>query len=207
MTGGSQQLRLFRRAIRDGDSLEDAALAAGISLGEARMHFDADQREPPPPEAFELISTAPAVGANVEEASMAKKAKPGDAAGGGVTNLTETKAVIKEAVGKILSLKTERKELNAAIGEQRARVKKYGVPPAALDLAIRMKEADTEDRQKHDEGYAIARDALGLGLQRSLFEALDERLDAESKAPPVGANAALDRSRGHLGGASPDAIN
>lgn len=209
MTGGSQQLRRFRRAIRNGDTLEEAALAAGISLGEARMHFEADQRDPPPPEAFELINTAPAVGANVEEGSMAKKAKPGDAAGGGVTNLTETKDVVRTAVAEIIRLRNQRKELNAAMGEQRARVKNYGVPPAALDLAIRMKEADAEDRQKHDEGYAIARDALGLGLglQRSLFEALDERLDAEAKAPPPGANAALDRSRGHLGGASPDAIN
>lgn len=114
---------------------------------------------------------------------MARKAKPGDAGAGGVTNLSETKTVIKEAVAKILGLKTERAEINAAIGEQRARVKNYGVPPAALDLAIRMREADPEDRQKMDEGYAIARDALGLGLQRSLFETLDENLDEKPKAP------------------------
>lgn len=109
---------------------------------------------------------------------MAKKAKPGD--GERVTNLSETKDVIREAVAKIIKLRGDRKELNAAIGEQRARVKNYGVPPAALDLALRMKEADPEDRQRHDEGYAIARDALGLGLQRSLFEMLDERLGAEA---------------------------
>lgn len=123
---------------------------------------------------------------------MSKKAKPGDS---GVTNLSETKDVIREAVGKIIQLRGERKELNAAIGEQRARVKNYGVPPAALDLALRMKEADPEDRQRHDEGYAIARDALGLGLQRSLFETIEE--PAELK--PNG-NGAIAKARAHLGG-------
>jgi uncharacterized protein (UPF0335 family) len=106
---------------------------------------------------------------------MAKRARPGDSESGGVTNLTETKAVIKESVAQILRLKTQRKEINAAIGEHRAHVKKYGVPTGALDLAIRMKEADVEDRQAMDEGYIIAREALGLGIQRSLFEMLDTR--------------------------------
>lgn len=128
---------------------------------------------------------------------MAKRAKPGDAGNGGVTNLSETKAVIKEEVAKILRLKGERKEINAAIGESRARVKNYGVPPAALDLAIRMKEADPEDRQKMDEGYAIARDAMGLGLQRSLFESLDEDLTPRGPSAPSSTG----------GGISPDALN
>jgi hypothetical protein len=87
-------------------------------------------------------------------------------------------------------------------------VKNCGVPPAALDLAIRMKEADPEDRQKMDEGYAIARDALGLGLQRSLFEALDEESGEETPADDTVPNAALAAARQHLGGApAPDALN
>lgn len=207
MTGGSQQLRIFRRAIRAGDTLEDAALAAGMSLGEARLHADADRRDPPPPEAFELLGSAPAVGAISEESAMANKAKPGDAGAGGVTNLSDTKKVIQEEVAKIMRLKGERKELNAAIGESRARVKNYGVPPAALDLAIRMKEADAEDRQKHDEGYAIARDALGLGLQRSLFETLDENLGDDAKVPIADALAASRAHLGNGGAAAPDAVN
>jgi hypothetical protein len=54
-SGGSQQLRLFRRAMRDGASIEDAALNAGISIGEARIHAQADARFPPPPEAYQLL--------------------------------------------------------------------------------------------------------------------------------------------------------
>lgn len=137
---------------------------------------------------------------------MAKKAKPGDGDNRGVTNLSETKEVIREAVAKIMKLRSERKELNAAIGEQRARVKNYGVPPAALDLALRMKEADPEDRQKHDEGYAIARDALGLGLQRSLFEMIEDPAGEEGDKPK-NMSEALDASRAHLGTSGPpDAI-
>ncbi len=178
---GSLQLRTYRRARRDGADTAAAAILAGISLGEARLIDADDARSPPPPSAFEEPQARGFTASPQGEIEMARKAKPGDT-GGQVTNLSETKEVIREAVGKIISLRSERKEINAAIGEQRARVKNYGVPPAALDLALRMKEADPEDRQKHDEGYAIARDALGLGLQRSLFEALDERLDADSKA-------------------------
>lgn len=135
---------------------------------------------------------------------MAQKAKPGD--GERVTNLTDTKNTIRDSVARIMKLKNERKELNAAIGEQRARVKNCGVPPAALDLAIRMKEVDQEDRQAHDEGYAIARDALGMGIQASLFETLNTNDDApaEGKSNVT----ALAKAKKHLGGTSaPDAVN
>lgn len=113
---------------------------------------------------------------------MAKTAKPGDAGNGGVTNLTATREVVNEEVRRILGFKTQRADINAKINASRKRVQSYGIPPAALDLAIRMKEADPEKRQAMDEGYAIARDAMGLGLQRSLFEQLDERLDGEKVA-------------------------
>lgn len=37
MTGGSQQLRLFRIARRDGDTLMTACVKSGIPLAEARL--------------------------------------------------------------------------------------------------------------------------------------------------------------------------
>lgn len=55
MAGGSQQLRQFRRAVRNGASVEAAAEQAGISLGEARLTVAADLKESPPQEAFEPI--------------------------------------------------------------------------------------------------------------------------------------------------------
>lgn len=56
MIGGSQQLRLFRRAMRDGATVEDAAESAGISIGEARLHAAEDEKNPPPAEAYELLA-------------------------------------------------------------------------------------------------------------------------------------------------------
>lgn len=53
--GGSQQLRQFRRAVRDGASIEDAAALVGMSIGEARLTAAEDVRNPPSPEAYELL--------------------------------------------------------------------------------------------------------------------------------------------------------
>jgi len=55
MTGGSQQLRKYRRARRDGMPTEAAAEHAGIPIGEARMWDVEDAANPPPAEAYELL--------------------------------------------------------------------------------------------------------------------------------------------------------
>ena len=126
---------------------------------------------------------------------MARKAKPNDAGSKGVTNLTATKDVIRNAVPEIVNLKKQRKELNERIAAARERVNAAGVPKAALDHAIRMREMDPEVRQAFDEGVAIVRDTIGVSLSRSLFDMLDERAETESKVaedqaakakPPLG---------------------
>lgn len=57
MVGGSQQLRQFRIAIRDGATLEEACAATGniIEPAEGKMHLEADRKSPPGPECFELL--------------------------------------------------------------------------------------------------------------------------------------------------------
>ncbi|QHL91244.1 hypothetical protein GVO57_11015 [Sphingomonas changnyeongensis] len=55
MSGGSAQLRRYRRLRRDGASQIEAAMRAGISLGEANLVDADDARCPPSPEAFELL--------------------------------------------------------------------------------------------------------------------------------------------------------
>lgn len=114
----------------------------------------------------------PAAGLAVisKESHMAKKTKPGD----GVTNLSETKDIVRNAVPKIINLKEQRKQINAEIAEVREKVNAAGVPKKALDHAIRVKEMDPEDRQRFDEGYAIARDAIGVPHSRSLFDTIEE---------------------------------
>ncbi len=55
MTGGSVQLRQFRRAVRDGRTVEEACTQSGITPGEAKLIVAEDAKFPPPPEAFELL--------------------------------------------------------------------------------------------------------------------------------------------------------
>lgn len=107
---------------------------------------------------------------------MAKKAEPGD----GVTNLSETKDIIRNAVPEIINLKNQRKQLNEQIAAAREKVNAAGVPKRALDHAIKIKEMDPEDRQAFDEGYAIARDAIGLPQSASLFDFLESSNESES---------------------------
>lgn len=141
---------------------------------------------------------------------MARKAKPGDS---GVTNLSNAKEMVRQSVPNIINLKKDRTAINEQIAAIRANVEAAGVPKKALDHAIRVLDMDPQDRERFDEGYAIARDAVGLGMSRSLFDMLDERLDAETKPngkePAVkGAiGEALAASKAHLGGApAPDAV-
>lgn len=64
---GSQQLRTFRRLIRDGATMATAAAEAGIGIEEARLTVNADAIDPAPPEALEPIGRKP------KEVPMAKK--------------------------------------------------------------------------------------------------------------------------------------
>lgn len=57
MTGGSQQLRIFRRAIRSGATLEEACAATGntIEPAEGRIYLEMDRKNPPPEEAYRML--------------------------------------------------------------------------------------------------------------------------------------------------------
>jgi hypothetical protein len=78
MTGGSQNLRRFRIAMRDGASIEDAADLAGMSICEARAWAAEDAIDPPPPEAFELLGqpiSPPQAAATPQENDMGRMAR------------------------------------------------------------------------------------------------------------------------------------
>lgn len=76
MSWGSQQWRLFRRARRDGATIEEAALIGGQSPEEARLLDEIDQRNSPlPMEAFDLLydPAARAAAATEKEDHMAEE--------------------------------------------------------------------------------------------------------------------------------------
>lgn len=129
---------------------------------------------------------------------MARTTKPGD---GQATNLTETKDIVRNAVPEIINLKEQRKSINQNIAAVRERVNAAGVPKKALDHAIRVQEMDPEDRQKFDEGLAIARDAIGVPISRSLFDILDGEQVVEDNV------AALKTQGAETGAPVPDAVS
>lgn len=71
---GSQQMRLFRRAIRDGVSIEEAAAIGDYSLLTAKLIVADDVKNPPPPAAFELLYDPDALAdaSSTKEPVMAK---------------------------------------------------------------------------------------------------------------------------------------
>lgn len=54
MTAGSLQLRLYRRARRDGVDRDRAAQMTGLNLYEAKAWDEEDAKAPPPAEAYRL---------------------------------------------------------------------------------------------------------------------------------------------------------
>jgi hypothetical protein len=78
---GSQQLRIFRRAIWSGATLEEACAATGniINEAEGKIYLAADAKNPPGPECFELIPAALPDAANPKEMTMADNEENGGA--------------------------------------------------------------------------------------------------------------------------------
>ena len=180
----SVQLASYLQARANGTEWNVAAIMAGISIAEARLTEQAIARGE-----LRLPLPNPAAGKAAQAEGgpvMARKTKPGD----GVTNLSETKDIIRNAVPKIVNLKERRKTINAEIAEVREQVNAAGVPKKALDHAIRVKEMDPEDRQRFDEGYAIARDAIGLRMSGSLFDMIETPTTADQPANDETADAA-----------------
>lgn len=130
---------------------------------------------------------------------MARTAKAGEG-NRAVTNVTEATETVRNAVPAIINLKDQRKAINAEIAEIRERVNAAGVPKKALDHAIKLKEMDPEDRERWDEGFAIARDAIAIPVSRSLFDMLDTPTGKPNgDAKPKGTQEALAAAREHLG--------
>lgn len=147
MSFGSQQLRLFRREVRDGASIEAAALAAGMSLGEARLHYDADLADPPPPEAFEPITRATC--AQPKEPDMARTARKPPEDGGGEIKTKDFALAVRLYRQDIKKAASEAASQMQSVGEAYKAIKKTAhIQPQAAKLAFKldaMEEARRDD--------------------------------------------------------------
>lgn len=135
MTGGSQQARILRRALRDGASLANAAEAAGMSLDEAGFQQRDEERSPPPAEAFELLPIRSTT--EEEEAAVAKEKNETDGApaDGGVYNAPNAREAIKIYRNEIAPRKAFIQEKSGDLSDPYKRIKdECNFPRKIIDL-------------------------------------------------------------------------
>jgi uncharacterized protein (UPF0335 family) len=151
MIGGSLQLRQFRRAMRDGASVEDAAELAGMSIGEARLHAKDDAKNPPPAEAYELLPTN---GHN----------QPPE------TPMTEaTDDRLRLLIERIERLTEERKGISDDIKDVFSEAKATGYDAKIMRRVIALRKMKADDRNEMAALLETYGAALGMDLQGSLF--------------------------------------
>ena len=178
--GGSQQLRIFRRARRDGASIEAAAEAAGIAISEARLIMAEDAKNSPSEEAYELIGTTPAE----EEADVAGRRK----ARAAEDKPEEIKK--KDFAGAVRAYRQDILPAQAKVGEHAQEqstaykhIKKHcHIQPTAARQAFRLDGMDEAKRDDWIRGF--------LGLLRELkipLESSDlvDMAEGKTAAKPV----------------------
>lgn len=90
-------------------------------------------------------------------------------------NSDEIKKIIQEVVEEIIGLKAKKAEIQAEITEARSRVKGQGIKMADFNVALRLAELETEDRNDALDGLRICFEALGIGEQGELFPAVADQ--------------------------------
>jgi hypothetical protein len=161
--GGSQQLRLFRRAIREGATLEQACAATGniIGIEEGKIYLAADARNPPPEEAYALLYDPDAKAAasqSTKEMPMATAAKEEGENGGEYKRPDAAKAFDiyhKQIKPKLTKIDTARGELSQPWQD----IKEHAhFPRPVMNFIISLGNIDDDAKRDH---YLLAlRDGL-----------------------------------------------
>lgn len=143
MTGGSQQQRQFRIALRDGADLTAAAEAAGISLAEARMLAAEDAKNPPPPEAYALL------GHNRPESQMTD---------------TISANQLRLLIERIERLEEEKRGISDDIKDVYAEAKSTGFDTKTMRRIIARRKLEQHQATEQDALFATYAAALGMQL-------------------------------------------
>ena len=143
MTGGSLNLRLYRRARRDGETLERACELSGLTLGEARLTDAEDARNPPPPEAFELI------GHNSRNQTMSDSPIKAD-------------DQLRLFIERIERLEEEKKGVADDIRDTYAEAKAQGYDIKIMRQIVRLRKMEPHDRAEMEAVLETYKIALGM---------------------------------------------
>lgn len=159
MTGGSQQARLLRRALRDGASIADAAAAAGMSIAEARLQQRDDERSPPPPEAYELLGhNNPPKGPTMPDATDDR---------------------LRLLIERVERLEEEKKGISDDIKDVYAEARSTGYDVRAMREIVRLRKMSADDRREREMIRDLYLAALGMDFAGTpLGEATIRRIAA-----------------------------
>lgn len=144
---GSQQLRLFRRAIRDAVPIEEAATLGDYSLATAKLIVADDLKNPPPPEAFELLyhPDAPADASSTKEASMAK-----DEEGSGEYQRPDAKKAFEIYDNQIDPKLVKMNTLKGDLSQPYDDIKEHAhFPRQVLNFIIKLENLDDDAKRDH----------------------------------------------------------
>ena len=159
MSGGSLNLRKYRRARRDGETLERACEISGLTLGEARLTDAEDARNPPPPEAFELI------GHNSRNQTMSDSTVTAD-------------QQLRLFIERIERLEEERKGVADDIRDTYAEAKSQGYDTKIMRQVIKLRAMEPHDRAEMEAVLETYKIALGMLWDLPLGQAAMQRAAA-----------------------------
>lgn len=167
--GGSQQLRMFRRAIRDGALIEDAAAAGDMSIGEARLHYADDLKNPPPPEAYALL------GHNSGENDM--------------SDIPVAADELRLLIERIERLEEEKKGIADDIKDVYAEAKSRGFDVKTMRTCVKLRKMEKHNRDEAEMLLDTYKQALGLDYSATPLGAATIRTAMERTVDAVNAGA------------------
>ncbi|MXP24835.1 hypothetical protein GRI39_02080 [Altererythrobacter indicus] len=184
---GSQQLRLLRRAIRDGLSIKNAAEQAGMSLAEARLHHADYLKNPPPAEAFQLLYDPATLTATCrKDAIMANAQRKEDGEGSGISgeyNRPDAKSAIKIYKSEIAPKKEHISTITGDLSDPYKRIKDdCNFPRKILDLLFQLYDMEDAKRDHWMLAFRLGCEELNLSVPRDLVS-IAEGKDGESPIP------------------------
>jgi len=164
MSGGSMQLRMFRRSIREGKSLAFACQISGISPAEGKLIIKDDEANPPPDDAYQMIGTAR------KEDDMARGAKKKE---------DEVEQIGKPDFDRALRIYREDiKPAQAKVGEfaqeqstaYKEIKKDCNIVPGAAKLAFKLDQMEDTKRDDFLRSLNGLMKVLNIGLSADLVD-------------------------------------
>lgn len=107
-------------------------------------------------------------------------------------NLTNLINDLRAARTEILGYYSERDAISAQIADVRARVKKWGVPKAVFDRAVKESLQDADKRNVADTFYSICREAFGLPIEQGELDFDSGKAKVETSAEDDDSEATAD---------------